>query len=120
MIFNKKTGIKNLILTVSLRISERLSKKINQRVINDNYRMQGKSRWIKEALNGFFELEDYIELVGLSREIEQPNKTITVRIPRELVLRIEHAITEIRKVYPSIEGIKSRIIRTAIIQRLLR
>jgi hypothetical protein len=36
------------------------------------------------------------------------------------MLRIEQAIVEVRKQYPTIEGVKSNLIRASIMQRLLR
>ena len=118
---NAKIKVENQnLLTLSVKIPSLLNDKINERVILDKYGMKGKSKWIKEAIEKFLALEDYGDLVNLSEEIGEQNKTITVRIPRKLMLDIEKGIIETRKLYPALEGGKSKIARASMYQRLIR
>mgnify|MGYP006382042185 FL=1 len=48
------------------------------------------------------------------------NQIETAVIDYSLKLRIDKAIVQVRKEFPSMEGVKSRIFRTAIMQRILR
>jgi len=48
------------------------------------------------------------------------DKLESVVIDRSLKKLMNEASLHIRKKYPSIEGIQSRIVRTAIVQRLIR
>jgi hypothetical protein len=108
------------IIVVSFKLSASLAKKLDAQVITDNYGMRGKSKWVREAIEELLSLPNAAEFVGLSGEVERENTVVSIRIPRELVLKVEQAILGVRKEYPTIEGVKSKIIRTAIMQRLLR
>jgi len=44
----------------------------------------------------------------------------TAVIEYPLKLKLDKAIIQIRKEFPTLEGVKSRIMRTAILQRILR
>ncbi|MEI8055109.1 MAG: hypothetical protein WCH10_03810 [bacterium] len=110
----------NITLTGTFKILETLNQKLDERIIADGYGMRGKSKWIREAVEKLFTYPDFPELVSISDDMENANHPISVRFPRNLLLEIEKVVISIRKEYPELEGIKSRIIRTAIIQRLIR
>ncbi|OGT07207.1 MAG: hypothetical protein A2103_03040 [Gammaproteobacteria bacterium GWF2_41_13] len=106
--------------SLSFKLLSNIHQKLNERVIADGYGMRGKSKWVKEAIIQLFALENFHELVWLSTEIEAKSDTVSIRIPRSLSVEIEHAIVKLRTNYPTLEGVQSKIIRTAIMQRLLR
>lgn len=107
-------------VSTSFKLPTNLNQRLNEKVVADGYGMRGKSRWVKEAIMDLFKIEDYQELVSLSEEVKQLSDPATIRIPRSLMILIEKAIISVRKKYPVLEGVKSKLIRTAIIQRLIR
>ncbi|OGT66130.1 MAG: hypothetical protein A3J38_03820 [Gammaproteobacteria bacterium RIFCSPHIGHO2_12_FULL_45_9] len=104
----------------SIKLQKRLHLQLQRHVIDDGYGMRGKSKWIVEAIESFLTLSDYPTLVDIAEDMDQLSDVICIRLPEEMVLRIEQAVIHIRKQYPSIEGVKSNLIRASIIQRLLR
>jgi hypothetical protein len=107
-------------LTGTFKILDTLNRKVDEKIIADGYGMRGKSRWIREAIEDLFTYSDYAELVSLSDDTENCKCSISIRLPRTLFLDIEKAVINIRKEFPELEGIKSKIVRTAIVQRLIR
>jgi hypothetical protein len=109
-------------VTVTAKLPNEIHQKVLEKIIQDRYGMRGKSKWINEALEAFFSLENYPEFVGISEEMGEINMAdiISIRIPSGLYSKLEDAVIEVRKLYPGMEGVKSKIIRTSLIQRLLR
>ncbi len=111
---------KDATLTGTFKILDNLNQMLNEKVIANGYGMRGKSRWVREAIESLFTYSDCAELVSISSEMENANYPLSVRLPRKLFLDMEKAVIVIRKKFPELEGIKSRIVRTAILQRLIR
>jgi len=107
-------------ITTSFKISDILNRKLDERIITDGYGMRGKSKWLREAIERLFTYPNYPELVSLTDDCEIANHPISIRAPAKLFLEIEQAIIPIRKIQPDIEGVKSKIVKTAILQRLIR
>ena len=108
--------------SVTIKLPEDIHQKILERIIHDKYGMRGKSKWIIEALNNFLKLSDYPDFVCIGEEMDEVEMRgiITVRIPNELYEKFEKAVIEVRKKHPAMEGVKSKILRTSLIQRLIR
>ena len=51
--------------------------------------------------------------------MEKLNDILTIRLSMEILHKIDEAVVLVRKEYPLMEGVKSRIIRASIMQRLL-
>ena len=107
-------------LMTSIKLQKNLHRRLQQRIIEDGYGMRGKSKWIIESIESLFELEDYASLVDIANDMNRFNDTISIRLPAELMQKIDNAIIHVRRQYPAIEGVKSNLIRASIIQRLLR
>jgi len=71
-------------------------------------------------VEGFLNLANYPELVDIADEMEKLNKLVSCRLPEELIVKIDKAVVHIRKSYPSLEGVKSKIFRASILQRLIK
>jgi hypothetical protein len=97
-----------------------LQQDLRERVIKDNYGLRGKSKWVSEAIEMLTKINNFAELVHYSDEMHGFDKTEAVVLDYKTKSLLEESVIKIRKVYPAIEGVKSRIIRTAILQRLLR
>jgi len=96
-----------------------LQQELKEKVIKDGYDMKGKSQWIAEAIKKLLASENFPEFVMINDEMKGFEKFESVVIPRELKKQLDEAVINVRKVYPAIEGVQSRILRTAIVQRLL-
>lgn len=109
----------NKVMT-SIKLQKNLHRRLLQRIIEDGYGMRGKSKWINESIDSLLQLSDFPTLVDIAEDMDQLSDMLSIRIPEELMNRIEKAIVQVRKQYPTIEGVKSNLIRASIIQRLLR
>lgn len=107
-------------IMTSIKLQKQLHMQLQKQVIEDGYGMRGKSKWIIEAIESFLQLDDYPTLVDIAEDMDQLTDVVCIRLPEEIVLRIEQSVIHIRKQYPSIEGVKSNLIRASIMQRLLR
>jgi len=104
---------------ISFVLPESLQEEFKQKVLDDGYDSKGKSRWVSESVEQLLKLKSYPDLVKLNDEMKGFNKLESVVVIKELKDQIDSAIVEIRKNFPSIEGVQSRIFRTAIVQRIL-
>ncbi|TAK78550.1 MAG: hypothetical protein EPO11_01115 [Gammaproteobacteria bacterium] len=107
-------------IRVSFFLPENLQQEVKEQMIKEGYDLKGKSRWITEAIERLFLIKTYPDLVKINDEMEGLGKLDSISIARKLKYRLDEAVINIRKAYPAIEGVQSRIVRTAIVQRLLR
>ncbi|MGE3920539.1 MAG: hypothetical protein AB7F64_06310 [Gammaproteobacteria bacterium] len=105
---------------ISFAIPNNLKNEIRERVIKDGYGFRGKSKWISEAVENLLKYKDFTELISYSDEMYGFDKIETAVLDYPLKLKIDKAAILIRKEFPMLEGIKSRILRTAVLQRILR
>jgi hypothetical protein len=110
------------VTTLTAKLPTEIHQKILERIIHDKYGMRGKSKWINEALEIFLGLPDFHEFVEIGEEMEQieMNGIISIRIPNTLYHKLEDAVIQVRKQHPGMEGVKSKIIRASLLQRLIR
>jgi predicted DNA-binding protein len=104
----------------SIKLQKKLHQRLQQRIIEDGYGMRGKSKWIIESIEALLEIDDYPTLVDIAEDMDQLTEMVSIRLPEHLMMRIEQAIVCVRRQYPTLEGVKSNLIRASIIQRLLR
>ena len=107
-------------LMTSIKLQKNLHRRLQQRIIEDGYGMRGKSKWIIEAIESFLVLSDYPVLVDIAEDMDQLSDMVSIRLPEDLMLKMERAVVHIRKQYPTLEGVKSNLIRASLIQRMLR
>ena len=103
----------------SIKLQKKLHHRLQQRIIEDGYGMRGKSKWIIESVESLLGLSDYPTLVDIAEDMNQLTDIVSLRLPEDLMDKIEKAVIHVRKQYPTIEGVKSNIIRASIVQRLL-
>lgn len=104
----------------SIKLQKQLHHRLLQQIIEDGYGMRGKSKWIIESIESLLEMTDYPTLVDIAEDMDQLRDMVSIRIPEHLLVRIEKAIVNVRRQYPTLEGVKSNLIRASILQRLLR
>lgn len=107
-------------VVTSIKLQKKLHHRLQQRIIEDGYGMRGKSKWIIESVESLLQLNDYPTLVEIAEDMDQLSDIISIRLPEDLMNQIERAVVQVRKQYPTIEGVKSNLIRASIVQRLLR
>jgi hypothetical protein len=107
-------------IKITFVIHESLRKELREKMIKENYGLRGKSKWVSEAIQLLLSMKNYPELVNLSNDLKKFEKTETIVIEPSLRIELDKAIVEIRKTFPTLEGVQSRIVRTAIMQRVLR
>jgi metal-responsive CopG/Arc/MetJ family transcriptional regulator len=107
-------------IMTSIKLQKKLHYKVQQRVIGDGYGMRGKSKWVIEAIEEFLMLPDYPSLVDIADDMDHLSELVSIRLPENLMTRLDKAIIQVRRQYPAMEGVKSNLIRASIMQRLIR
>ena len=105
---------------ITFVLPDNLQRECREQIIRDGYDMRGKSKWIIEGIEQLLALRNYPELVHLNDEMKGFEKLESVVISKSLKKFLDAAIIHVRRTYPAMEGVQSRIFRTAILQRLLR
>jgi hypothetical protein len=105
---------------VSFAVPKSLKSELQQRVISDGYGLRGKSKWVCEAITRLFKYDNHLELIYYSDELQGLDGMEAVVLNEDIKDAVENKIIDVRRVYPELEGVKSRILRTAIVQRLIR
>ncbi len=104
----------------SIKLQKKLHHKLQLTVVNDQYGMRGKNKWILEAIESFLALPDYPNLVDIANCSDQLTDMISLRFPELLMRKLDEAVIHVRRQYPGMEGVKSNLIRASIIQRMIR
>ncbi|MBA3662186.1 MAG: hypothetical protein H0W64_10680 [Gammaproteobacteria bacterium] len=105
---------------ITFVLPQTLHLELKKKVVEDGYDMKGKSRWVSEAINALLAMESFPEFVKINDVMRGFEKLESVVISKALKKELDAAIINVRKVYPEINGVQSRIMRTAIVQRLIR
>lgn len=116
-------NLKKLDISQKIRINVKLSEKVclavREHMLKNGYTLREKSKWYSEAIHDFINMPDFPSYVHMAALIEQQPKSENFYVSRAFEDTIENAIIEVRKYYPTLEGVKSLIVRASIIQRLL-
>lgn len=107
-------------IRISFLLPENLSRDMKEQMIREGYDLKGKSRWIQEAIESLFLLKSFPDLVKINDEMEGLEKLDSISVDKSIKKKLDSAVLKVRTQYPTIEGVQSRILRTAIVQRLLR
>lgn len=107
-------------IKLSFVVPESLQQELRENMVREGYGLRGKSRWVSEAIVDLLAMPQFIDYVSYNDELKGFEKVETVVIDKSIKKSLDLAVVDIRKCHPTIEGVQSRIIRTAIIQRLLR
>lgn len=113
MSFNKK-------IRTTIRLPLSVRQAMHYQIIKDGYNLRGKSIWVSEAIESLLAMANFQEYVEIAHEMSNLTETEVIQISKELKDKIERALILVRKKYPALEGVQSCIIRSSIIQRLLR
>jgi len=105
---------------ITFAVPGKLKHELSEKVIKEGYGFRGKSKWVSEAVESLLKLKNFPDLVNHSDEMSGFDEMETSVIDYQLKSKLDGAILEVRKAFPMLEGVTSRIMRTAILQRLLR
>lgn len=104
---------------VTFVLPANLQQDLKKQLVQEGYHLKGKSQWITEAIEQLFSMNSYVDLVKLNDEMKGFTKVESIVVARTFKKQLEEAVIQVRLKYPSLEGVQSRILRTAIVQRLL-
>lgn len=94
-------------------------KEIHTRMFEEGYSLREKSKWISEAIEDFLQLKEYQTLVEMAELVDDLVKQEIIYMTPEIEEKMEEAIIKVRKPYPTLEGVKSLIVRASIVRRLV-
>ncbi len=104
---------------ISIILPTNAIREIHERMIDEGYSLREKSKWISEAIEDFLKLKEYQSLVEIAELVDDLAKTETVSITSDIEEKLEEAIIKVRQQFPTIEGVKSLIVRASIVRRLV-
>lgn len=107
-------------IKLSFTVPSALQEEVRKAVVRDGYGLRGKSKWASEAILSLLSQKKFPSLVEVSDALSGLDKMETICVDKELKKGIDEAVLKIRAKYLSMDGVQSRIIRTALMQRLLR
>jgi hypothetical protein len=100
-------------------MSNNAVKEIHAKMLEEGYSLREKSKWISEAIEDFLTLKEYQSLVEMAELVNDLTKNETIYITPEIEDKLDEAIIKVRTQYPTLEGVKSLIVRASIIRRLV-
>ncbi len=104
---------------ISVIMSNNAVKEIHSKMLEEGYSLREKSKWISEAIEDFLTLKEYQSLVEMAELVNDLTKNETIYITPDIEDKLDEAIIKVRTQYPTLEGVKSLIVRASIIRRLV-
>lgn len=103
---------------ISFTLPKALKVEMKEHFTKKGYSFRRKSEWVKEMVRRLLQIKGYEELISSSDAIIAYNLDLTDTIQADSILlqNIEDAVIAVRSQYPTLEGVQSKIIRTAIMQ----
>jgi hypothetical protein len=109
-------------LTKSVKLPIKLSDQLDSKLVECGYGPRKKSKWIGEAIKEFLKFPDeefILEAIEYSDEMENLEKGLCFTYDDEVGRLLSKWVVAIRRKHPLFEGVQSKIIRTAILQKIL-
>jgi hypothetical protein len=106
----------------TFKIPVSLERQMDMEIVSQGFGLKGKSKWISEAIDEFLTLPDeqfILDCIDYGQYFERLDKSISFTPTDEAERLLSEWVVKARMKMPMLEGVKSKIIRTAIIQRLL-
>lgn len=104
----------------TVRLPHALRQAMSQKIIKEGYGFRGKSKWVTEAIESLLKMNNYPDYVDIADEMSELTEIEVLQIPRLVKLQLDTALVNVRQKFPALEGVQSCIIRSSIIQRLIR
>jgi hypothetical protein len=106
----------------SFKIPKEIEQQVNLQVIADGYGFRGKSKWISDSivkLLNFSDEEFIMDCIEYSNDFVSLDKSISFRSTEEAKNLLDEWLVKVRLKSPELEGVRSKIIRSCILQRLI-
>lgn len=123
MIMKNKSIFNDAHIRIQVRLPAPLLSELNQAMLSNNYGLKGRSRWAEEAICFLINLESFEDLVTLDETINTSLSPCSFTLSEKTKNILEDALLKsLTKVKPEYRNnlSLSSIVRTAILQRLLR
>ena len=104
---------------MSVRVPLAMIARIEENLLASGYNKKQRYFWFEDILNELFTGPDYHNLIAEEFITAGTTKVVTLSISTETYRRVESAVTEVLEI-ENYNTDKSSVIRTAIIQRLLK
>jgi hypothetical protein len=104
---------------MSVRVPLGMIEKIEENVLASGYNKKQRYFWFEDVINELFKTADYHNLIAEEFITAGTTKVVTLSISTETYKKVELTVGEVFKI-ENYNTDKSSIIRTAIIQRVLK
>mgnify|MGYP000367010067 CR=1 FL=1 len=104
---------------MSLRVPKGMIPDIEKNVSDSGYNKKQRTLWFEDILKEFFEIENYLDLVAEEYIKAGTTKTISLIVSLENFEKIKDTVKLVNEVENE-DTDRSSVIRTAILQRLLK
>ena len=114
--------MRNTRTTRSFKLPSEIEDKMNKKLVADGYGLRGKSRWICDAIQHFLQSNDQefcIDCILYADDLEKLDKSVSFRPSEKVDALLNDWVLISRKHMPTLEGVRSKIIRASIFQGLL-
>lgn len=104
----------------TIRLPKQIRQEMHEAMVRNGYGLRSKSQWIGEAIEQLVEFDDFQELVDIAENMANLTESEVVYLSPKIKDTLDDALIQVRKHFPTLEGVQSNIIRTSIMQRLFR
>jgi len=108
--------------TKSFKIPSSLELDMQKKVVADGYGLRGKSKWICDAILKLLQFsdEEFVhDCIEYADGLQRLDKSVSFRPTTEVDNLLRDWVVKVRKRVPTMEGVKSNIIRASIMQSIL-
>lgn len=103
-----------------VRLPKKLKDELDKAIILDGYGFKGRSLWVNDAIEKLLVIDTFYDLVILDDELHGAFVPDSFSLSRHIRDLLDDAIVLVRKNHPSLNAVVSAIVRTAIMQKLIR
>lgn len=105
---------------IGFTVPRQLKDEMMAQIVKDKYGHLEKSKWIAEAIEKLLKIPDFEDLAIYGGDMSALEIREHVRLPHHIKVNLDNAVISVRKKHPRLDSNQSCVVRTAIIQRLLR
>jgi hypothetical protein len=103
-----------------VRLPKRLKEELDSAVIAEGYGFKGRSQWVEDAIQKLLSMKTFYEFVVLDEDLNVSFSPDSFTLTEKTRDKLENAIVLVRQYNPRMDVMLSAIIRTAIMQKLIR
>ncbi len=119
MVRIKNPTVEKPVKRMSVRVPEKMVSKIESNLLDSGYNKKQRLYWFEDILGELFTTDNYHSLIAEEFITAGTTKSINVSITVDTFKIVETTVLEVEK-QENVKTDRSSIIRTAILQRLLK